>query len=305
MTWRELADPSSFDPGDRLWRFSTLNSTWTFLDPMIIQENCLEHPGYANCTSRWLPRFTGPMAVVGSDIYMHGSDLSSGQQDTGAEDGHLYRFSTLTLAWTALDTNPALGTNSIVSTWPSKLQGHSMATIGSDFYIYGGSQIVWRFSTITGMWTLFGSTVSSPGLSEALYAMAVVGSDLYVLGEDELWRFSTLTHEWVLKSVAEDAIRPSARKEHKMVAVTTFVYLFGGCCQPEPNNYLSLDDTWYFSTMDSTVSWTLLDTEGPGGRQRHAMTTAGGKVYLHGGYNDDLCKFMYERYVHIHCLRVT
>ena len=46
----------------------------------------------------------------------------------------LFRFSVETLTWTKLDT--AAG---VTGTGPSARSGHSMASVGSDIYVFGGS----------------------------------------------------------------------------------------------------------------------------------------------------------------------
>ena len=48
----------------------------------------------------------------------------------------LFRFSVETLTWTKLDT--AAG---VTGTGPSARSGHSMASVGSDIYVFGGSEI--------------------------------------------------------------------------------------------------------------------------------------------------------------------
>ena len=45
----------------------------------------------------------------------------------------LFRFSVETLTWTKLDT--AAG---VTGTGPSARSGHSMASVGSDIYVFGG-----------------------------------------------------------------------------------------------------------------------------------------------------------------------
>ena len=47
----------------------------------------------------------------------------------------LFRFSVETLTWTKLDT--AAG---VTGTGPSARSGHSMASVGSDIYVFGGSR---------------------------------------------------------------------------------------------------------------------------------------------------------------------
>ena len=65
------------------------------------------------------------MTAVGGDLYVFGGGRGFGTASTGYS-GELFKFSTVTMTWTRLGTGP------------SARHGHGIATVGEDFYVFGG-----------------------------------------------------------------------------------------------------------------------------------------------------------------------
>ena len=59
---------------------------------------------------------------------------------------------------------------------------------------------------------------------------------------------------------------------------------------PPPSQYAGYDDDLFSFNIDTKV-WTSLsyakDSTWPSGRSSHGFTSAGGKLYVHGGYNTE------------------
>ena len=116
------------------------------------------------------------LAVVGSDLYVGGSFTQTGDGTTLTNLGNIARYDTSTKIWHAL---PKQGLNGGVNT---------LAVSGSDLYVGGAftgtgdgttlhflGRIV-RCDTTANTWY----ALPNEGLDSWVYALAVVGSDLYV-----------------------------------------------------------------------------------------------------------------------------
>ena len=113
-----------------------------------------------------------------------GTDTCGCMLDRAGDSNELFRFSTTALQWEQLDAGLVWGSP------PSARTGHTMAAVGSDIFVFGGStgsagsNELFRFSTTTLQWEqLDGSRVSgSPPSERQSHAMVAVGSDLYIFG---------------------------------------------------------------------------------------------------------------------------
>jgi N-acetylneuraminic acid mutarotase len=127
--------------------------------------------------NRGLNNGVGALAAVGSDLYVGGSFVQTGD-GTVPELNRIARYDTAAGTWHAL---PNSGLSNSV---------HALAVVGGDLYVGGmftqtsdGSLKnlggIARYDTAAGTW----HALNNQGLSSWVWALAVVGSDLYVGGE--------------------------------------------------------------------------------------------------------------------------
>jgi hypothetical protein len=169
------------------------------------------------------------------------------------------------------------------------------------------SDELWKFMTTSKTWELV--TRSRPTARHD-HAMAAIGTDIFVHGgarfyccrprngenttyegfSDELWKYSTSTATWVKLTPTGDT--PGERRGHAMVAVSNFLFLFGGArgqkvavSDSTPQSFpspLSPAELWKYSKDTST--WELLWAgDEPRQRYDHAMAVVGADVVIHGG----------------------
>jgi hypothetical protein len=126
------------------------------------------------------------LAVLGSDLYVGGAftSVSSSNQNTFSAN-RIARWNTSGSFWSALGSPTQNGTNEGV---------FSLAVSGTDLFVGGGftgvqsntqsyvpSEFVARWSTITSTWIPMGA-VERNGTNTGVFALAVIGTDLYVGG---------------------------------------------------------------------------------------------------------------------------
>ena len=115
------------------------------------------------------------LETIGSDLYVGGTFAQTA--DGALTLGHIARYDTAASTWNAL---PNQGFNDDV---------RAFALIGTDLYVAGyftqtgdGTLTdlggIARYDTVAGTW----HALSNEGMDDAIYAMATVGSDLYVGG---------------------------------------------------------------------------------------------------------------------------
>ncbi len=132
------------------------------------------------------------LAVMGSDLYLGGVFTrmnygGSGGAPPGSSANYIAKFNTSTNAWSALSNG--IGSGNGLNKYV-----HALAVVGSDLYIGGyftkanysfsanvTANYLVKFDTITNTWSAL-KNGNGNGLDNCVYALAVIGSDLYVGG---------------------------------------------------------------------------------------------------------------------------
>jgi hypothetical protein len=139
------------------------------------------------------------LAVVGNEVYVGGDFNSAG----GVSANYVARFNTQTNTWSSLGTGSSNGVNGYVNALA--VVGNEVV-VGGIFGLAGGvsANSVARFNTQTNTWSSLG-TGSSNGVNNVVYALAVVGNEVFVGGAftsaggvsaRNVARFNTLTNTW-------------------------------------------------------------------------------------------------------------
>ena len=280
--------PPASGLSNETWKFEAQTATWTQLH--------LAAGGKAPT-----PRARHASAAVGATIYLFGGDTGS------VLSNELWKFDTLQVGW----QQEVLFTGQT----PSARHGHSMVSVQSELYIFGGdtdsgvSNELWRYSTLTRHWDVphFHADGVQPRASK-FHTMDAVGSSLWAFGgqivigvngdrqtlfafSDELWRFDLITNKCALLSVQGPA--PSARYGHSMTSVDSHLFVFGGktVVSTRKDNegkwidggflYEKLTELWKFNTQ--TFLWTQLFGVHPSARSSNAMASVGSRIWVHGG----------------------
>ena len=175
-----------------LFRFSTKDKEWIKLDAV------LGTPPRA--------RTNFGMVAVDRDLYLFGGYTTAGEGGTEAILNDLFRFSTKEQQWKELK----------VSDSPPRRRDFGMATVGRDFYVFGGQ------------------TYTDAGDTKA----------------NDLFRFSTTEQKW--EKIQVSGTPPSARSGHCMAAVGNNLYSFGGLF--EASGYLSAAHFLVY-TIQQVFAW--------------------------------------------------
>jgi N-acetylneuraminic acid mutarotase len=166
-------------------RFNTQTNTWSSLGT-----------GSSNGVSGVV---VNALAVVGNEVFVGGVFTSAG----GVSANRVARFNTQTNTWSTLGTGSSNGVNDQVS---------ALAVVGNEVVVGGlftsaggvSANRVARFNTQTNTWSSLG-TGSSNGVNSDVYALAVVGNEVFVGGgftsaggvsANFVARFNTQTNTW-------------------------------------------------------------------------------------------------------------
>ncbi len=174
---------------------------------------------------------------------------------------------------------------------PNQRYGHTAATIGSNFYIFGGTTDIpaylngefWKYSLNQNpQWT----QLTANGSSNRYYtASATINSDLFIIGGydssqsnwlKDLWKYNSITQTWVQLSDFYFGITG-----HTCVAYNQSIFVFGG--QDSSGNvhnnvyqYDVFSDIW---SSDATVGGP------PQARYYHTASIIGPNMFIFGGTN--------------------
>ena len=217
----------------RIARFDTTNQTWTSLGSgaanglnddvyaLAVSGNSVYAGGrfteaggamanrvarFDTTTQTWAPLGNGvndtveALAVSGNNVYVGGRFNQAGGATTA---NRVARFDTTTLTWASLGNGAANGVSN--SVFALAVSGSSLY-VGGFFSQAGGAAAlrVARFDTTTQTWASLG-TGAANGVSSAVVALVVSGTDLYVGGSfalaggaaaNNVARFDTATQTW-------------------------------------------------------------------------------------------------------------
>jgi N-acetylneuraminic acid mutarotase len=175
-------------PVNNIARFNTQTNTWSSLGT-----------GSSNGVSGVISVTVTALAVVGNEVVVGGNFTSAG----GVSANRVARFNTQTNTWSTLGTGSSNGVNDRV---------YALAVVGNEVFVGGNftsaggvsANCVARFNTQTNTWSTLG-TGSSNGVNNWVYALAVVGNEVYVGGlftsaggvsANYVARFNTQTNTW-------------------------------------------------------------------------------------------------------------
>jgi hypothetical protein len=179
---------------NRVARFNTQTNTWSTLGT-----------GSSNGVSGG---GVTALAVVGNEVFVGGAFISAG----GVSANGVARFNTQTNTWSSLGTGSSNGVNSTVT---------ALAVVGNEVVVGGvftsaggvSANRVARFNTQTNTWSSLG-TGSSNGVNNQVYALAVVGNEVFVGGEFTLAGgiASTFIARWNSGTSRVEQLSPTAPK---------------------------------------------------------------------------------------------
>jgi N-acetylneuraminic acid mutarotase len=240
-------------------------------------------PGWHALSNQGLNNTVHALAMVGSDLYAGGVFNQTGDGAMTNLTG-VARYSTTDGAWHALSNQ---GLNNTVL---------ALAVVGNDLYVGGrftqtgdGSLAnlghVARYDTSTGTW----HALNNQGLDNTVYALTVVGSDLYVGGEftqtgdgslanlGRIARYDTTAGTWhaLSNQGLDDTVRTLAM-------VGSDLYVGGHFTQTGDGSLTSLGRIARYDTMAGT--WHALNNQGLNSWVV-ALAVMGSDLYVGGLYN--------------------
>lgn len=165
---------------------------------------------------------------------------------------------------------------------PSPRTCHSMASVGSKFYVFGGGlsgpdpvpdTAIHVFNAEDNSWSQ-PDISGSPPCSRHGHVSVAVETDIYIHGGmagtniyDDLYRFNTVNHTWSKLQPTGDI--PSSRTAHAAACVDTKIFIHGGMSSVGT----ALDDVYSLDT--ETLGWTRISIDGPSPAPRldHTLCT--------------------------------
>jgi uncharacterized protein YfaQ (DUF2300 family) len=261
---------------NRVARFNTQTNTWSALGTG--SQNGVSGGVFA-------------LAVVGNEVFVGGSFTSAG----GVSANNVARFNTQTNTWSALGTGSQNGVSSVGVFAPV----NALAVVGNEVYVGGfftsaggvSANNVARFNTQTNTWSALGTGssngVSSVGGFATVYALAVVGNEVYVGGSftsaggvsaNNVARFNTQTNTWsALGTGSQNGVSGGVVYALAVVGNEVFV---GGTFTSAGG--VSANRVARFNTQTNT--WSALGTgsqNGVNGEVR-ALAVVGNEVFVGG-----------------------
>jgi hypothetical protein len=255
---------------NRVARFNTQTNTWSTLGT-----------GSSNGVSG---NNVEALAVVGDEVYVGGDFTSAG----GVSANRVARFNTQTNTWSSLGTGSSNGV--------SGNNVEALAVVGNEVYVGGGftsaggvsASSVARFNTQTNTWSSLG-TGSSNGVNGGVYALAVVGNEVYVGGgftsaggvsANRVARFNTQTNTWsTLGTGSQNGVSGNVEA---LAVVGNEVYVGGDFTSA---GGVSANRVARFNTQTNT--WSTLGTgssNGVDGGGVYALAVVGDEVYVGGDF---------------------
>jgi N-acetylneuraminic acid mutarotase len=241
-------------------------------------------------------------------LYVHGGLGSKYLND-------LHSFDPVVLVWTDLFT-------AFRGTPPSARAVHGLTSAGGKLYVHGGCVGEARgscnkyindlrcFDPVTQVWTNLSETVGgTPPQARIGHGFTSAGGKLYVHGGvylqsgynyhfgvelDDLYSFDPVALNWIDLSAPVAGTRLTARSNHGFTSAGGRLYVFGGDVFGGEVKLTSgskgyVNDLHSFEPVARV--WTDLSAAvrgtRPRGRSKHGFTSAGGKLFVHGGHGWD------------------
>lgn len=179
------------------------------------------------------PRVGHAALTLGNAFIVFGGDTKIEEHDE--LDDNLYLLNTTTLKWTVASSSGPR---------PSGRYGHTIATVGSKVFVFGGQLDDYFFDDL-------------------------LCYDLTMLRKPEA--------QWELV-VTKDGVRPPPRTNHSMVMFQDKLYLFGGT-----DGKLWYSDTWCYDPVSKTWSQLDCTGYLPAPCEGHSATIVGDIMYVFGG----------------------
>jgi N-acetylneuraminic acid mutarotase len=258
---------------NRVARFNTQTNTWSSLGT-----------GSSNGVSGIGLVYVNALAVVGNEVFVGGSFTEAG----GVSANGVARFNTQTNTWSSLGTGSSNGVNNVV--YALAVVGNEVF-VGGDFTSAGGvfANRVARFNTQTNTWSSLG-TGSSNGVNNVVYALAVVGNEVFVGGDftsaggvsaNRVARFNTQTNTWSsLGTGSSNGVGGVVVYALAVVGNEVFVGGYFTSAGGVSANYVAR-----FNTQTNT--WSSLGTGSSNGVEGRvsALAVVGNEVVVGGGFN--------------------
>lgn len=230
------------------------------------------------------PRVGHASLTLGNAFIVFGGDTKIEEADE--LDDNLYLLNTTTLKWTV--ANPS-------GPRPSGRYGHSISTIGSKVYIFGGQLDDYFFDDLvsydltklrdpSSKWELIESSTPAPP-PRTNHSVVTYKDKLYLFGGtdgrlwySDTWVFDPADHSWIQLDCS--GFLPAPCEGHAATIVGDIMYVFGGrSAQGEDLATLS-------ALKLSTRKWFTFQNLGPGPSPRagHSMTAfSGHNILVMGG----------------------
>ena len=239
-------------------------------------------------------RFSHGFTSVEGKLYLHG-----GVDANGNALGDLHAFDPVAVAWTDL-SDAALGT------LPTARYSHGFTSARGKLYVhggfgltnsgyYGGLSDLHVFDPIAMVWTDLSDPASgTPPTARGSHGFTSAVGMLYVHGSldasnillSDLHSFDPVAMAWTDLSTPVNGIVPIARESHGFTSADGKLYVHGGLCA----DYIPLGDLHSFDPVAKVWMDLSLVASGkpPAARFGQGFTSAGDKLFMHGGCDDGL-----------------
>ena len=181
-----------------------------------------------------------------------------------------------------------------------KRSAHTMVAIGTDIYIFGGygSGYLNDFYKIdtTNSYNVTPITLSSSSgtaiSGRFSHTMVAIDKDIYIFGGrdasndylSDFYKINTTNGAVTQITLSSSGTTIDVRYQHKMVAIGTDIYIYGGInTTGHLNDFYKIDTTNSYNVTPITLS----SSSGTAisGRYKHTMVAIGKDIYIFGGFN--------------------
>jgi hypothetical protein len=228
---------------ETVWQLDSLTWVWHAMDAEVVGTGPVIESPFTSASGY-------SMTAVGDSFYVFvGSDF--------------WMFSTATMKWGKLDA--AAG---VQGTPPSARSGHESAAVGTDIFLHGQTNEVFRFATVSKVWQPL-DTVGDTPPATIWHTVTAVGNQIYIFGgraecneggfgcvspgeRGDVFRLTAAaaaTMECTMLTSAAQVIGtpPPRRTEHTMTAVGAEIFVLGGKGDFNVMNGKRTNELWSFS----------------------------------------------------------